>query len=84
MVHCLLDDTIKVLNFAKENKKNLKNMYLNGDFETREEDTTITLNNGYRIRIVNNEYITYYNLEKIDKKSYTDIEQVLLYIKSLF
>ena len=84
MVHCLLDDTIKVLNFAKENKKNLKNMYLNGDFETKEEDTTIILNNGYRIRIVNNEYITYYNLEKIDKKSYSDIEQVLLYIKSLF
>ena len=78
MVHCLLDDTIKVVRFAKKNKKYLKNMYLNGDFETKEEDTTIILNSGYRVRIVCNRCKIYNpNCDKIIDVPYETIEQAL-------
>jgi hypothetical protein len=88
MVHCLLDDTIKVVTFAKENKKHLKDLRLNGDFQLREEDFTFYLNNGYVVRIVSNTYTTYRIKDDstvlISTESYKYIEDALAYIKKLF
>ena len=41
MVECLLDDTIRFVEFAKKNKKRLKTINIANDFNYKEENLTI-------------------------------------------
>lgn len=41
MVECLLDDTIKFVEFAKRNKRRLKTINIANDFNYKEENFTI-------------------------------------------
>ena len=41
MVECLLDDTIRFVEFAKKNKKRLKTINIANDFNYKEENFTI-------------------------------------------
>lgn len=45
MVECLLDDTIKFVEFAKKNKKRLKTINIANDFNYKEENLTIVHEN---------------------------------------
>ena len=45
MVECLLDDTIKFVEFAKRNKRRLKTINIANDFNYKEENFTIIYKN---------------------------------------